>query len=152
MILAILTICFIFSCSSDDDSNEEFEIKGVWILSSEPNAYNYYPQCNIDKEKMTVTHANKTERTSYDGNDCNTVNTVKFFSYFADTYVELIEFGGGNNPDKNYVERYNVISRTNSKMVIELYYIDFGFTQGNGQTVPITIPENKRVQEIWKKI
>ena len=153
----------LISCSDDEanqiDKNEL--LLGTWQLKSLPNQYNNFPDCNINRQTMEVTHVNRVIRTLYGGDNtaspnCQQSEVRQFFSYFylePNNIIELKDIDGGNNTDTDYIEKYNIISISGNNMIIELYHIDFGFISGNtGETVPIIIPEEERIEETWEKI
>jgi hypothetical protein len=165
LILTIIVILpTLFSCSDDDGNNQINKnelLLGTWQLKSEPHQYNYFPDCNIDNQTMEVTHINVVYRTTYGGNnttapDCQQSQVRQFLSYFSlepNNNIELKDFDGGNNAGTDYIEKYNIISISENEMIIELYYLDPGFISGNtGNTIPITIPEEDRIEETWAKL
>lgn len=162
-IFLILTIIALTSCSDDEgnqiDKNEL--LLGTWQLKSEPHQYNYFHDCNINRQTMEVVHVNRVIRTLYGGDNtanpnCQQSEVREFLSYFylePNNIIELKDFDGGNNTDTDYIEKYNIISISGNDMIIELYYIDFGYiSSSTGETVPIVIPEEERIQETWEKI
>ena len=147
-LVLLMNFSVFISCNNDDDNgNESVSIVGKWkIIDFQENGYTL-DACEMMEQREYKTD-NTIIKTYFYGNNCQNSGTSNWTYSISDNKLFTKEPNGGLNPNKDYIINYNIISLTNTKLIIEGYFVDEGV---NGVT-PTEIPQNERFTETWEKI
>jgi hypothetical protein len=154
LFLTILTLCLIFSCSSDDDNSnsvDSTDIVGKWVITKLAfEDYYQYPECAINNNTYEILDNDNLIYNYITGNNCNQTGTINLkYTFEGNNKIVIIRPNGGYNPENDLIEKYTIKTLTNTQLILELYYVDEGDDNGAGI---IDISQEDRREEIWEKI
>ncbi|WP_445957339.1 lipocalin family protein [Yeosuana sp.] len=150
-ILTLLTICFIISCSSNDEkSTDSSDLLGKWLITQLDFEDNYsYPNCAVNNNTYEFISNGDLVYKYVTGSNCTQTGTNNYKYTVDGNVLTKTEPNGGYNPNNDYIEKFNIKVLTETKLILEAYYVDEGLDNGEGI---INIPKEDRREEIWEKI
>lgn len=152
VLLAILTFCFIVSCSSNDENPaNSSDILGKWVITQLDFEENYsYPDCAVNNDTYEFLSNGDLIYKYVTGSTCSQSGT-RNFKYSIEGNNKLVKTtpNGGYNPENDYIEKYTIKVLTETQLTLEAYYVDEGLDNGEGI---INIPQEDRREEIWERI
>jgi hypothetical protein len=148
--LAVLTICLIFSCSSDNDSSNlvnSSDIIGKWkIIDFQENGFTL-DECEMMAEREFKTD-NTIKKLYFYGNNCQNSGTSDWTFTVSENKLFTKEPNGGHNSSKDYIVNYNILELNSTTLTIEGYFVDEGVDGVTRQE----IPSADRFTETWERI
>ncbi|MFS4484365.1 lipocalin family protein [Hyunsoonleella sp. 2307UL5-6] len=150
--LFFLAIISLGCSSSDDNSNTEnnSDILGKWVITQLDFEDNYsYPECAVNNNTYEFMDNGDLIYKYVTGSSCNQTGTNNYEYNVEGSVMTKIEPNGGFNPENDYIEKFNVKELTQTKLVLEAYYVDEGLDNGGGI---INIPSEDRRDEIWERV
>jgi hypothetical protein len=127
----IILLLVLTACSSDDSDNSFLtaDILGTWQLT-ETEQLKYYGDCYPYHSK-TFEFGQRLYSRGYSGINCrNEYESKKIYNLEGDV-LTITAVNGGYNGVSDYIEKYYILSLTETKLILELYFVDEGFADPN---------------------
>lgn len=133
IILFFIVGMSILGCSSSDDSNNSSDnealILGRWAFESSSDWQGGFPtyqdyQCSIGSIKeYFIDGVVKESWRQCDGDIM--INNLKY-SFIDANKIQVVEEGGGLDPGTDYTLKYKILTLSEEKLILQLYYVDEG--------------------------